>query len=94
MFRKLNIRKAMVLAASLALAGGTMAGTPASAQSGCWEQVMSQCEVSWQAWGLASYSDCAPLEACQVCPNTDGNNCPTVNWVDNSELARHDSHGH
>ena len=92
MFRKL--KKMMALAASLALAGGTMAGTPASAQSGCWEQVMNQCEVSWPAWGLTGYSDCAPLEACQVCPETGGANCPAISWLDPSELARHDSHGH
>ncbi|HEY0131510.1 MAG TPA: hypothetical protein VGB57_08895 [Allosphingosinicella sp.] len=95
--------KTAALAASLTLAGGAIFGTAASAQytypypylsSPCWDQVMSDCEVKWQAWGLTSYSDCGPMEACQVCPGTDGNNCPTINWVDNNEVSRHDSHGH
>ena len=100
MSRKSNLRKTTALAASLALAGGTIFGTAASAQhnpylaSPCWEQVMSQCEVRWQEWGLTTSSDCAPLEACQVCPGTDGNNCPTINWIDNNDVSRHDSHGH
>ena len=98
MFRKLD-RKTFGRAASLVLAGGAISGTAASAQysyqsSGCWDQVMSACEVQWQAWGLTSYSDCGPMEACQVCPDTNGNNCPAINWLDPVEVSRHDSHGH
>jgi hypothetical protein len=91
--------KTTALAASLALAGGAVFATAASAQyaqmnSGCWDQVMNQCGWQWQAWGLTSYSDCQPLEACQVCQDSNGNNCPTIGWLDPVEASRHDSHGH
>lgn len=97
MFRKLDMRT-LGLAASLVIIGGAISSTPVSAQAAlgaaCWDQVMSDCGLQWSNWGLSSYSDCGPMEACQICPDTDGHECPTISWLDPVEGSRHDSHGH
>jgi len=98
MFRKLN-RKTFGLAASLVLAGGAISGTAASAQyydgplGGCWDQISSMCNLHWQAWSYMSYAECETAESCYACPDSTSN-CPAINWLDNNEVSRHDSHGH
>jgi hypothetical protein len=99
MFRKLN-RKTFGLAASLVLAGGAIVGTAASAQyaspppAGCSDLFFSECNSHWENWGYTSHWDCTVTETCQLCPDTDNINCPAINWIDNNEVSRHDSHGH
>ena len=97
MFSKLN-RKTFGLAASLVLAGGAICGTAASAQytgplGGCFDRTATLCNLNWQAWSYSSYSECETAEACYACPDAPIN-CPAIGWVDPSEVAWHDGHGH
>lgn len=97
MFRKLN-RKTLGVAASLALAGGAICGTAASAQyneplGGCWDEISGMCNANWQNWGYMSFSECQTAESCYACPDA-ASNCQAIGWLDNGDVSRHDGHGH
>lgn len=92
-------KKTFGLVASLVLAGGAIVGTAASAQyaspgpAGCSDGFFSECNSHWQNWGYTTFGDCSETETCELCPDPH-RDCPTIDWLNNNEVSRHDSHGH
>ncbi|MEA3010474.1 MAG: hypothetical protein QOJ91_2166 [Sphingomonadales bacterium] len=78
MFRKLG--KKTILAASLALAGGAIFGTAASARIPprdpvCDQRVANECVTTWQSLGFWDYDNCVGYQQCMQCPPIPGYMC-------------------
>ena len=80
MFRKLEMTKTRALAASLALAGGAIFATAASARipprdPACDQRVAQECVTTWQSGGYWSYEHCVGYQQCMQCPPIPGYLC-------------------
>jgi hypothetical protein len=93
MSRKLNISKAMTLAAALVLSGAPMFSTAASAQNGrdpvCDQQKAAGCVSTWQSLGYWNYEHCVMHQQCWYCPPLWGYMCG-MGPIDGEFAARPD----